>query len=456
MSAVHLSLGESVAVKFLHPSLLSDPESVERFMREARATSRIKHEHVVRVFDVGTSDRGIPYIAMELLVGQDLGRMLEDGPLTLMLAVDCVLQTAEALAEAHAAGIVHRDIKPSNICLLRRSDGSPQVKVLDFGISKLVTSGDDQSRLTSTRAVFGSPTYMSPEQLRSAKRVDGRTDIWALGVVLHELLTGRCPFEGDNVSGILASIAADPPIPLRAHRRDVPAAVEAAVLSCLEKDPTRRVTLAELANRLRTYGSVASHIAAERIGRVPADATPGTRASLPAPSVLAVGADLGPTEPQLATTQSVDGSRAMPVVVIKPSRTRLVASGIVGLFVLAVGGGAVALQRRAPGSGARAHWDLPASPPLPAETSVAADSAAALPAAIASEAPAQQPAIAPSPAVSAKSTAARSPSKAPTGSRPNRTPAAPVITPPAPPNPLAPTANTITQPAGTPTSLTRE
>src|SRR4029079_12428524 len=136
--------------------------------------------------DVGTTPDGLPFIVMELLDGTDLGRLLGQGPMPIELAADCVLQAAEGLAEAHAVGIVHRDIKPSNLWLSRRSDGTPCVKVLDFGISKLATTTGD-IHLTPTNAACGSPAYMSPEQIRSAKRVDARTDVWALGVVLHEL-----------------------------------------------------------------------------------------------------------------------------------------------------------------------------------------------------------------------------------------------------------------------------
>lgn len=270
VAAEHLSLGGLVAIKFLHPKLARDAASVERFVREAKATTLIKSEHVVRVLDVGKSGAGIPFIVMELLEGQDLGRLLAGyGPLPIASAVDYVLQASEALAEAHAAGIVHRDLKPSNLWLSERSDGSPHVKVLDFGISKLTSHAPGDPKLTETQSVFGSPTYMSPEQIRSAKKVDHRTDVWALGIVLHELLTNKLPFDADTVSGVLAAISADPPVPLRQLRPDAPAGLEAAILACLQKDVNRRCqSLAELAVALAPFASPLGAISADRIGRI--------------------------------------------------------------------------------------------------------------------------------------------------------------------------------------------
>lgn len=269
VAAEHVTLGEAFAIKFLHPKLARDSASVERFFREAKAATRIKSEHVVRVLDVGQTEAGIPFIVMELLSGADLGQILGRGPLGVTDAVDFLLQAGEALAEAHAAGIVHRDLKPSNLWLAARPDGSPLVKVLDFGISKLSAHAPGDPKLTETQSTFGSPTYMSPEQIRSAKKVDHRTDVWALGVVLHELLTGKLPFEADTVSGVLAAVSADPPVPLRALRPDAPPEVEAAILACLQKDLSRRCgSVAELAVLLAPFASQHGKISADRISRI--------------------------------------------------------------------------------------------------------------------------------------------------------------------------------------------
>ena len=268
LMAEHIQLHERVAIKFLHPKIAANAESHERFRRESRISSLIKCEHVVRTLDVGSTPEGLSYLVMEYLEGEDLSaRLHRDGPYPLELAVDCVLQAAEALALAHAAGVVHRDIKPSNLWLSRRHDGSPLLKVLDFGISKLFSGAHADPSLTETSSVFGSPTYMSPEQIRSAKRVDARADIWALGIVLYELLTARLPFEGDNVGGILASITADEPIAPTVFREDLPAVVQDVVLACLEKNPTRRITLAEMCTELRPFATPSGALSAERVAR---------------------------------------------------------------------------------------------------------------------------------------------------------------------------------------------
>ena len=316
VAAQHVQLEEPVAIKFLHPKLARDSASVERFFREAKATTRIKSEHVVRVLDVGQSESGIPFIVMELLEGADLGRVLAAGPLSISNAVDFLLQASEALAEAHAAGIVHRDLKPSNLWLAQRSDGSPLVKVLDFGISKLSAQAPGDAKLTETQSVFGSPMYMSPEQIRSAKKVDHRTDVWALGVVLQELLTGKLPFDADTVSGVLACIAADPPIPLRLVRPDAPAGLEAAILACLQKDVNRRCqSLAELAGLLAPFASPVGLLSANRIGRI---GIPRNSMVPAAPSSISgdFSAASGATERSLSTAANISQQRRSPFLAV--------------------------------------------------------------------------------------------------------------------------------------------
>ncbi len=210
--------------------------------------------------DVGTLDSGAPYMVMELLRGEDLSQLLSNvGRLAVSEAVDYVLQACHAIAEAHAMGIVHRDLKPSNLFLTRRSDGSPLVKVLDFGISKAMSpEGDSQfsANLTTTSAVMGSPLYMSPEQVRNAKQVDARADIWSLGVILHELLTGSPAFHADTLPGICAAIIADNPPPLRSLREDAPSELEDVLNRCLEKSVKNRYqTTREFMTALRPFAS---------------------------------------------------------------------------------------------------------------------------------------------------------------------------------------------------------
>jgi tRNA A-37 threonylcarbamoyl transferase component Bud32 len=348
--AERVLLGEAVAVKFLHPRLAADPESRERFLREAKATSRIKNEHVVRIIDVGATNDGLPYMVMDLLEGNDLADVVARGPLAMSDAVDYVLQACEALVEAHAVGIIHRDIKPSNLWLTRRSDGTALVKVLDFGISKLSPSGVD-SKLTETSAVFGSPTYMSPEQIRSSKKVDSGTDVWSLGVVLHELLTQRLPFEAETSAGVLAGISADPPIKLRSVWRDAPPELEGAILACLEKDVGRRASLAELALLLRPMASPIGAVAAARLGRM---GPPGDVRPLPSWSPAQA---FGVTEGSLAfatnANQRATRLRSMRV------------AGVVAFVLMALGVAAFTLTRGQPTAVASSQPTAASTPPLP-------------------------------------------------------------------------------------------
>jgi len=217
-------------------------EMIRRFQREARATAKLRSEHVVRVSDVGRLESGAPYMVMEYLEGKDLAHLLESvGVPPQASAVEYVVQACEALDEAHRAGIVHRDVKPSNLFLTKRRNGTPCIKVLDFGISKAAQMAN-ASVLdgTKTRSVFGSPMYMAPEQMRSAREVDHRADIWSLGATLYELLTGRVPFAAESLIDLAFRVANEHPPRLRELRPMVPRRLEQAVLRCLEKDRNKR------------------------------------------------------------------------------------------------------------------------------------------------------------------------------------------------------------------------
>jgi serine/threonine-protein kinase len=272
VAAFHLQLDQLVALKFLLPDAAKDREVVSRFAREARAAAKIQSEHVARVLDVGTLDTGAPYMVMEYLEGHDLDDVLKrDGTLPVPEAVSYVLQACEAVAEAHALGIVHRDLKPANLFLAERTDGSFSIKVLDFGISKVLPDGPHMvdASLTRTSAVIGSPMYMSPEQLRSARDVDIRADIWSLGVILYEMVCGKGPFSTGTVPEVCAAILKDPPQPPHELREDVPPGLEAIVLRCLQKEPPKRyANIAELAAELLIYGPPGSERSMERISRV--------------------------------------------------------------------------------------------------------------------------------------------------------------------------------------------
>jgi serine/threonine-protein kinase len=216
---------------------------------------RLRSEHVARVSDVGRLQTGAPYIVMEFLEGYDLDRLLESsGALSIENAVDYVLQACEAIAEAHSLGIVHRDLKPTNLFLTTRVTGKPLIKVLDFGISKSNSEGD--LSLTSTSQIMGSPNYMSPEQLRSARNVDSRTDIWALGAILYELLTRQVPFVADSVTQLTAMVVTEAPRPILDLRPEIPAPLASAVMKCLEKKREDRFqTVSEFAKAIAPFAS---------------------------------------------------------------------------------------------------------------------------------------------------------------------------------------------------------
>ncbi|EYF01654.1 serine/threonine protein kinase [Chondromyces apiculatus] len=281
VAARHQDLGELFAVKFLLPEALKDEEAVGRFLREARASARLKGEHVARVHDVGRLENGAPYMLMEHLSGSDLKQLVRSrGPLPPGEAITYLLQACDAIGEAHALGIVHRDLKPANMFLVRRPSGAPCVKVLDFGISKQMTP--DNVDLTRTGAMLGSPLYMSPEQMFRTKQVDARSDIWALGVVLYELVTGTVPFLSETLTELVGLVLQEEPILPSQRRPGLPPALDAVVSRCLQKKPEHRFqSIEELMQALRALlGSVG----------------PWDRASSPShPSLPFIPAGLGQT-----------------------------------------------------------------------------------------------------------------------------------------------------------------
>jgi len=272
VSALHKKLEQRVAFKFLLASMRTN-EFSDRFQREGRAAAKVQSEHIARVHDVGVLENGTPYLMMEYLVGADLADYLADqGALPIEDAVDFIIQACDALASAHASGVIHRDLKPSNLFVTRRSDGSALLKVLDFGISKLaqieVAELDPRANLTRPGTLLGSPMYMSPEQLENAKTVDQRTDIWAIGVVLHQLVVGTPMFESESFLRLASTIMNDPPPSLADILPDAPPALERIIHRCVEKNPANRYpSVAELAADLAPLASDEGRVLAARVAK---------------------------------------------------------------------------------------------------------------------------------------------------------------------------------------------
>ena len=285
LEAMHLGLEVPVALKIIRSDLKADEEFVLRFLNEARAAALLKGEHVARVYDVGQLETGEPFLVMEKLEGVCLETFLDTvGALEPSEAVRVVLEVCEGLAEAHAHALVHRDIKPANLFLARRTDGSSIVKILDFGIAKRL-AGRGQRSLTNPARSLGSPWYMSPEQMMDPSRVNARTDIWSLGVLLFELLTADHPFDGDGVPEVCARVMNAPAPSLFDYRKDVDRALDAVVQRCLEKDLERRFpSVAALAESLLECSPVPHSsvraLTASRRGRTPSRTTFGSLAPL--------------------------------------------------------------------------------------------------------------------------------------------------------------------------------
>jgi serine/threonine-protein kinase len=250
----HRSIGHSLAVKFLNPEGCESREAYDRFLQEARLAASIDHPGIVKTFDLGITQAGVPYIVMELLEGEDLGvRLARRGTLGVEESVDLIRQLLGALAAVHAVGIVHRDLKPENLFIATQSGGEQILKILDFGISRLLrrTPGSVDDR--ESGRIFGTPTYMSPEQTRADDGVDHRSDLWAAGAMLFELLTGRPPFVANSQSQLVVDVLTRPVQDPRILRPEIPEHVARTVLVSLRKDPSER------------FGSAASML--ESLGR---------------------------------------------------------------------------------------------------------------------------------------------------------------------------------------------
>jgi serine/threonine-protein kinase len=422
--AMHTQLEQRVAIKFLLPEVLDNPEASQRFAREAKASARIRSEHVARVLDVATLANGEPYMVMEYLDGQDLAAVLEArGALPLSEAVDYVLQALEALCEAHLAGIVHRDLKPGNMFLARRVDGSPVVKILDFGISKIDTKG--QQGMTHTQAVLGSPLYMAPEQMRTSRSVDQRADLWSMGVVLYQLVTNAFPFTAESITQLISTVMFDPAPRVTVTRPDLPPGIDDVVLRCLEKEPAARFqNVGELAAALAPFAPPTARISVERITRMmrssgvdlPAVAAPAHVVPISVPATHASGS-FG-----LRSTVESTPPRRSAVLGIGIAAAAIIAVAAVGVLLL--------LRRGAPDAAGGA-----AAISSPAATTSVAPSAAPVPSAIPSVVETLAPPAPPPPSPSAVAVETSAPK---TATPPAPPPTTPRRTPSAAPKPAAP------------------
>lgn len=304
--AVHVVVMRRFALKFLHPALALRRDALARFKQEATAAGSLENEHIAAVIDFGITPSSSPYLVMEYLEGLDLGMLLEsEGPLSIERACDLTMQACVGIEKAHARGIIHRDLKPSNLFVTRRGDGTDLLKVMDFGVAKLLES-EANSTVTRTGSIIGTPAYMSPEQARGEVLIDHRADLHALGVILYELLSGRTPHPGDSSNAIIHHLATQRALPLVMEGREFPPALVALVERALALNPDDRFASAdELAQELKRFAQTRvwpALISAEPAPRI--SSSPQMEATLLARSAL------GSTEPALTRDLSLGALRS--------------------------------------------------------------------------------------------------------------------------------------------------
>jgi serine/threonine-protein kinase len=430
--AKHLRLGELVALKVVRPELLGREDLRLRFLREARAAARLRTSHVARVLDVDVSDAGIPYLVLEHLEGTDLATAIAQKPLTPSLAARYALEACEALTEAHALGVVHRDIKPQNLFLARSADGTIEVKVLDFGLARHI----DVSRITATNDTMGTPLYMPPEQVKGARDVDARGDVWSLGVTLFEAATGEAPFTATNHAALVYAIAHAPaPMP-SAMRSGVPAELDEVVARCLEKEPEKRYDdTIELGAALAPLCGLDATETRNRLRRIAEEAQARARREQ-APEAVIISPSLNDAD-TLQARSAPALSATLPAQRPKRKIGTVVAIALVGLLGMALLVGAVLHTRGASTPSASKPPNAPSS--LAPSASIApVASVAAVGAATAASSVAAAMSAPPAPAASASVAAAAGVSSQKNKGRGARGTAAPVQSAPTAPLPATP------------------
>lgn len=386
VAARHLQLGQMVALKFMRDEVCT-PDYKSRFLREARNTVRLKSKHVSRVLDVGALDGGSPYMVMEYLEGRDLSDLLhKGGPIPVQEACEYILQACEAIAEAHGHGIVHRDLKPANLFLTKGQSGEPVVKVLDFGVSKVLDLGMDEdtnpggrprdrpdSVVTKVSDLLGSPSYMAPEQIVSARDADARSDIWSLGVILFRLISGKAPFHASSLGELIQGIMHGPIPNLRDVKPDLPPGLEQVVSACLQRDRLNRLAdVVELARMLAPYATPVATPSLERIAILGPALVSRPSAPPPAPSA--------PSFTPNASAWTTPPMRSMAVS--EPERKELTSAGAAIwalVFVLFVGVTAIVVARIARSD---EPLDLPKAAAPPPDTAPSAPDPALPPAVV--------------------------------------------------------------------------
>jgi eukaryotic-like serine/threonine-protein kinase len=405
--AEHAVIGKRIALKVLFADLSRRAELVGRFLQEAKSASRIGHENVIDISDFGQTPEGLVYIAMEFLEGQDLGRMLRtERTMPWTRAQPILMQIAKALRAAHEKGVIHRDMKPENIFLVQREGRPDFVKVLDFGIAKVVSADqNDGPRLTQTGMIFGTPEYMSPEQAQG-QPPDHRVDVYAVGCIMYQMLTGSVPFTADSFMGILTKHLLEPVVPPRQRRADleIPADVEAVCLRAMEKDREKRwPDMNAFYRALGSAGGQPFEPSGAHVGLAPVEKP---RASLKYPTLAEPNADMRDSKTAIAASPPVgvfDDERP-----VRPeaaggglsARGKLGIAALVSVAVVVIG--VLALR-----GGSRP----PAAAPAPAAAAVVAPPVAPPPPVAPAAPPAEKPAAAVEPGTAVAAPPAEKPAR---------------------------------------------
>jgi serine/threonine protein kinase len=343
--AKHLLIGRNLAVKILFPDIATHPEIVERFYNEARTAASIGHDHIIEITDMGTFEKS-PFIVMEFLEGQSLTQYMKDRVLAVEDAVGILVQVLDALNAVHSKGVIHRDLKPDNIFLICKGGRSDFVKLLDFGISKLKTPEAQNLALTRTGTILGTPYYMAPEQAAGRKDQDHRIDIYAVGVILYEMLSGQLPFLGDNYNALIAAILTEEPARPSAHNPSLPQEIENIIMTAISKQPHLRYPNAvNLMEALRPFAPVWA-LRPSKVSPLSSTMNYGQTVATPTTTPLPLGGSQ--VTARTPSAMGITGTSDMAMTA-EESRKRgrktafIIGGAVLGLLVIVGGGLGIAL-----------------------------------------------------------------------------------------------------------------